>query len=94
MEDKLARLEEQMRKLIAGFHSACEKNEGLRRENEQLHNDLMEKSRQLEVLEERSLVLMETQEEKKRLQQQREQIRKETMKLLEKVRALKGNQDK
>ena len=94
MEDKLGRLEEQMKKLIADFRDACEKNDGLRQQNERLLSDLMEKNRQLEVLEERGMVLMETQAEKKRLEQQHERIRKETKKILEKVQALKGGKRK
>ena len=88
MEEKLARLEEQMRRLIHDFRDACGENEELRRQNERLLNELLEKSRQLEVLEERSSVLMETQAEKKKMEQQRERIRKEAMELLERVRAL------
>lgn len=94
MEDKLVRLEEQMKRLIVDFRNACEKNEELRRQNEQLLNDLLEKKRSLEVLEEREALLMETQAEKKKMDEQRERIRKEVSELLEKVRALRGNEKK
>jgi hypothetical protein len=94
MEDKLARLEEQMKRLITDFRDSCEKNENLRVQNERLLNDLLEKKRQLDVLEERSAMLMEAQAAKKKLEQQRERIRKEVDELLEKVRALRGNEKK
>ncbi len=91
MEDKLARLEEQTKKLITDFRDACEQNEELRRENERLLNELLEKKRQLEILEERNSVLMETQAEKKRLEQQHQRISREAAELLKKVRALKNS---
>ncbi len=94
MEDKLVRLEEQMKRLIADFRDACGKNEELRRQNERLLNELLEKKRSLEVLEEREALLMEAQAEKKKLEQQRERIRTEVSELLEKVRALRGNEKK
>ena len=94
MEEKLARLEEQMKRLISDFQDACGKNEELRRQNERLLNDLLEKSRQLEVLEERGSLLMEAQGEKKKMERQRERIRKEAGELLEKVRALRGGENK
>ena len=94
MEDKLVRLEEQMKRLIVDFRNACEKNEELRRQNERLLNDLLEKKRSLEVLEEREALLMEAQAEKKKMDQQRERIRKEVSELLEKVRTLRGNEKK
>ena len=94
MEDKLVRLEEQMKRLIVDFRNACEKNEELRRQNERLLNDLLEKKRSLEVLEEREALLMEAQAEKKKMDQQRERIRKEVSELLEKVRALRGKEKK
>ncbi|RJP67314.1 MAG: hypothetical protein C4532_14840 [Candidatus Abyssobacteria bacterium SURF_17] len=90
MEDKLARLEEQMRKLIRDVRDAYDTNEELRRQNEKLLNELLEKKRNLEVLEERSSLLMETQARKERLERQRERIRKEAEELLARVRALKG----
>jgi hypothetical protein len=93
MEEKLARLEEQMKKLIADFRDVCEKSEDFRLQNEQLHGELLEKSRKLDVLEERGMVLMESQAEKKRMEQQHERIRKEVKKLLKKVRALKDNRE-
>lgn len=93
MEEKLARLEEQMKKLIADFRDVCEKSEDFRLQNEQLHSELLEKSRKLDVLEERGMVLMEGQAEKKRMEQQHERIRKEIKKLLKKVRALKDNSE-
>ena len=89
MEDKLARLEDQMKRLLTDFRGAREKNEALRRENERLLNDLMEKNRRLEVAEERDSVLMEAQAEKKRLEQKHQEIRKETEHLLERLRALR-----
>jgi chromosome segregation ATPase len=89
-EDKLARLEEQMRKLIGDFKGLWEKNESIRRQNEQLLSELLEKTRQIEVLEERGSMLMETQAEKKKLEQQRELIRRQVQELLEKVRTLRG----
>lgn len=94
MEDKLARLEEQMKRLIADFRGACEKNEELRRQNEQLLNDLLEKKRSIEVFEERETMLIEAQAERKKLEQQRERIRREVSELLEKMRALRGNEKK
>ena len=93
MEEKLARLEEQMKKLIVDFRDVCEKSEDLRLQNEQLYGELLEKSRKLDVLEERGMVLMEGQAEKKRMEQQHERIRKEVKKLLKKVRALKDNRE-
>ena len=90
MKEKLDRLEEQMKRLATDFHNLCEENEELRRRNEEMLNDLLEKNRQLEVLEERGSVLMETQAEKKTLKRQHKRIKKEAMELLEKVRALKG----
>ena len=93
MEEKLTRLEEQMKKLIADFRDVCEKSEDFRLQNEQLHSELLEKSRKLDVLEERGMVLMEGQAEKKRMEQQHERIRKEVKKLLKKVRALKDNRE-
>ena len=78
-----------MRKLIADFRDACEKNEALRKQNDNLLNELLEKSRKLEVFEERDSVMMETQAEKKHLEKQHERIRKEVKELLEKVRALR-----
>ena len=93
MEEKLARLEEQMKKLITDFRNVCEKSEDFRLQNEQLHSELLEKSRKLDVLEERGMVLMEGQAEKKRMEQQHERIRKEIKKLLKKVRALKDNRE-
>ncbi|RJP14009.1 MAG: hypothetical protein C4520_21905 [Candidatus Abyssobacteria bacterium SURF_5] len=92
MDEKLARLEEQMKRLVSSFRDACEKNEHLRRQNERLLNELLEKTRQMEVLEERGELLLEAQAEKKKLEAQREQIRKEINALLERVRALKGEQ--
>jgi hypothetical protein len=89
MEEKLARLEEQMKKLITDFRDACEKNDELRKQNDKLLNDLLEKTRRLEVIEERDAVLMETQAEKAHLEEQHKRIRKEVMALLEKVRTLK-----
>ena len=89
MEEKLARLESQMKKVIADFRNACQKNEELRKQNDKLLNELLEKSRRLEVFEERDSVLMESQAEKKNLEQQHQRIRKEVTELLEKVRALK-----
>ncbi len=90
MEEKLARLEEQMKRLISNFHGACEENERLRQQNERLLKELMEKNRQMEVLEEHSDLLLEAEAEKKKLEQQRERIRKELAELVERVRALKG----
>jgi len=89
MEEKLARLENQMKKVIADFRDACQKNEELRNQNDKLLHELMEKSRQLEVFEERDSVLMESQAQKKNLEKQHQRIRKEVAELLEKVRALK-----
>ena len=89
MEEKLARLENQMKKVIADFRDACQKNEELRKQNDKLLHELLEKSRRLEVFEERDSVLMESQAEKKNLEQQHKRIRKEVTELLEKVRALK-----
>ena len=89
MEEKLARLESQMKKVIADFRNACQKNEELRKQNDKLLHELLEKSRRLEVFEERDSVLMESQAEKKNLEQQHQHIRKEVTELLEKVRALK-----
>ena len=89
MEEKLGRLEEQMKKLITDFRDACEKNEELRRQNDTLLNELLEKTRKLEVFEERDSVLMEAQAEKKRLESQHQRIREEVAELLEKVRTLK-----
>lgn len=89
MEEKLARLENQMKKVIADFRDACQKNEELRKQNDKLLHELMEKSRQLEVFEERDSVLMESQAQKKNLEKQHQRIRKEVAELLEKVRALK-----
>jgi hypothetical protein len=94
MEDKLARLQGQMERLIADFRDACEKNDELRRQNENLLSDLLEKSRRLEVLEEHGSVLMEAQAEKKKMEQQRERIRKEVEEMLKQVRALKGDDKK
>ena len=94
MEEKLARLEEQLRRLISDFQDACGENEELRRQNERLLDELLEKSRQLEVLEERSSVLMGAQAEKKNMEQQRERIRKEAVELLERVRALRDGDKK
>jgi peptidoglycan hydrolase CwlO-like protein len=94
MENTLTRLENQMKKLVADFQRTCEQNEELRRRNEQLLNELLEKTRRLEVVEERDSVLMETQAEKKRLEDQRERIRKEVLSLQKKIRALKGGQTK
>lgn len=92
MEEKLTRLEEQMKRLLIDFRDTCDKNEELRLENERLISDLLEKNRQLEVLEEGASVLMETQAEKKSLEEQRQRIREEVEKLLNKVRSLKdGN---
>jgi hypothetical protein len=89
MEKKLARLEEQMKRLLADFCDANGKNEGLRKENERLLNELMEKTRRLEVSEERDSMLMEAQSDKRRLEQKHRDIRKEAKRLLEKVRALR-----
>ncbi len=89
MEEKLTRLEDQMKRLIADFRDAREKNEALRTQNEALLNELLEKSRKLEVFEERDSVMMETQAEKKQLEKQHERIRKEVTELLRKVKALK-----
>jgi len=89
MEEKLARLENQMKKVIADFRDACQNNEELRKQNDKLLHELLEKSRRLEVFEERDSVLMESQAEKKNLEQQHQHIRKEVTELLEKVRALK-----
>ncbi len=89
MEEKLSRLEEQMKRLLTDFREACNKNEALRLENERLLNDLMEKNRRLEVFEERDSVLMEAQAEKRRLEQKHKEIRRETERLLEKLRALR-----
>jgi chromosome segregation ATPase len=94
MEDKLARLEQQMKKLIGEFQQAHEKSEELRQENERLLNELLEKNRQIEVLEERGSMLVETQAEKKKLELQRERIRKEVQQLLERVRTLKESDKK
>jgi phage shock protein A len=94
MEEKLARLEDQMKRLITDFRDACEKNEGLRSQNDKLLNELLEKNRRLEVAEERDSVLMDAQAEKKRLEKQHKRIRKEVAELLAKVQALninKGN---
>jgi len=90
MEEKLARLEEQLKRLLADFRGASEKNEELRKENERLLNELMEKTRRLEVSEERDSMLMEAQSDKRRLEQKHRDIRKETERLLEKVRALRA----
>jgi hypothetical protein len=89
MEEKLARLENQMKKVIADFRDACQKNEELRKQNDNLLHELMEKSRRLEVFEERDSVLMQSQAQKKNLEKQHQRIRKEVTELLEKVRALK-----
>ncbi len=94
MEEKLARLEEQMKKVINDFRDVCEKNEDLRRQNEHLLTALLEKTRQLEVLEERSSILVETQTEKKKLEEQRKLIRAQVQGLLEKVRALRSAEKK
>ncbi len=94
MEDKLGRLEEQMKRLITDFRNALDKNEELRLQNDRLLHDLLEKKRELEVLEEREKMLMEAQAEKKKLEQQRERVRKEVSQLLEKVRALRRNEKK
>lgn len=93
MEEKLTRLEEQMKKLITDFRDVCGKSEDLRLQNEQLQSELLEKSRKLDVLEERGMVLMEGQAEKNRMEQQHERIRKEVKQLLKKVRALKDNRE-
>ncbi len=93
MEDKLTRLEKQMKRLLADFQDAWEKNETLRKENERLLNDLMEKNRRLEVFEERDSVLMEAQAEKRRLEQQHQAIRKEAAQILEKVRTLRSGSE-
>ncbi len=93
MDEKLTRLEEQMKKLITDFRDVCGKSEDLRLQNEQLQSELLEKSRKLDVLEERGMVLMEGQAEKKRMEQQHERIRKEVKQLLKKVRALKDNRE-
>ena len=89
MEEKLARLEEQMKRLLADFRDASEKNEELRKENESLLNELMEKTRRLEVSEERDSMLTEAQSDKRRLEQKHRDIRKEAERLLERVRALR-----
>lgn len=90
MEDKLGRLEEQLKRLIDRFRDSYEKNEELRAQNERLLNELLEKSRKMEVLEEHDHLLMEAQAEKKALEQQREQIKKQLADLLQQVRSLKG----
>ena len=91
MEEKLARLENQMKRLITDFRDACERNEELRQQNDQLLNELLEKNRQLEIFEERDSVLMEAQAQKKHLEEQHQYIRKEVAELLQKVRTLKGD---
>ena len=52
MKEKLTRLEDQMKRLLGDFREACEQSESLRKENERLLHDLMEKNRRLEVFEE------------------------------------------
>jgi len=89
MQEKLARLEDQLKRLLTDFTGVCKENEDLRRENENLLHELMEKSRRLEVSEERDTVLMEAQAERKRLEEQHRNIRKEAERLLEKIRALR-----
>ena len=78
-----------MKRLLGDFHSACENNESLRLENEELLHDLMEKNRRLEVFEERDSVLMDAQAEKKRLEERHQNIREEAERLLQKIRALR-----
>ena len=89
MQDKLARLEDQMKKLLTDFRNAREKNEALRCENDRLLHDLMEKNRRLEIAEERDSVLLEAQAEKQRLEEQNRKIREEVERLLNKLSALR-----
>ena len=89
MQDKLARLEDQMKKLLGDFRDAREKNEALRRENDRLLHDLMEKNRRLEIAEEHDSALLEAEAEKKRLENQNKKIRDEVDRLLKKLRALR-----
>ncbi len=89
MQDKLARLEDQMNKLLTDFRDAREKNEALRRENDHLLHDLMEKNRRLEIAEEHDSVLLEAEAEKKRLEEQNKKIREEVERLLKKLRVLR-----
>lgn len=94
MEEKLSRLEAQMKKLLQEFRETREKNDELRKQNERLLNDLLEKSRQLEVLEERASMLIQNQAEKRKLIEQRDRIRAQVSELLERVRILKGDEGK
>ena len=92
MEKKLTRLEDQMKRLLGDFRDACEQSESLRKENERLLHDLMEKNRRLEVFEERDSVLMEAQAEKKRLEERHKEIRGEAERLLQRISKLRtGN---
>lgn len=92
MKNKLTRLEDQMKRLLGDFRDACERSESLRKENERLLHDLMEKNRRLEVFEERDSVLMEAQAEKKRLEERHKEIRGEAERLLQRINELRtGN---
>ena len=89
MQDKLERLEDQMKRLLADFVKARKKSEELRGENDRLLHDLMEKNRRLEVFEESDSVLLEAQAEKQRLEEQNRKIRDEAERLLKKLKALR-----
>jgi hypothetical protein len=94
MEEKLSRLEAQMKRLLEEFRETREKNDELRKQNERLLNDLLEKSRQLDVLEERAAMLIQNQAEKRKLIEQRDRIRVQVRELLDRIRALKVREDK
>ncbi len=89
MKEKLTRLEDQMKRLLVDFRDAREQSESLRKENERLLHDLMEKNRRLDVFEERDSVLMEAQVEKKRLEERHQEIRGEAERLLQQIRELR-----
>jgi hypothetical protein len=94
MEEKLSRLEAQMKRLLEEFRETREKNDELRKQNERLLNDLLEKSRQLDVLEERAAMLIQNQAEQRKLIEQRDRIRVQVRELLDRIRALKVREDK
>ncbi len=83
-----------MKRLLEEFRETREKNDELRKQNERLLNDLLEKSRQLDVLEERAAMLIQNQAEKRKLIEQRDRIRVQVRELLDRIRALKVREDK
>lgn len=92
MEERFAKIEHQVGRLLEDLDKLRRENVSLRAENAKLNDGLQERLNQLETMEATSARFLRLKEEHTRFKQERSQIRRETRSLLRRVRALRKGQ--